>query len=196
MPLSIIYNPVSGSGSAKSLVQEHVLPLLEKRNINADHVVATEYPGHAGTLVAEYAQQNPSNLTIVLVSGDGTLHEVVNQLLPNSSQNLQQALVTLPRISFILVPAGTANALYSSLFPPTEPEDISNVEYKLQSLHSYLDGHNGIPLALSVTTFVPAPGSQTTPKVAISSVVTSTSLHATILHDSEALRKEMPGIER
>lgn len=32
--------------------------------------------------------------------------------------------------------------------------------------------------------------------VAVSAVVTSTSLHASILHDSESLRKEMPGIER
>jgi len=35
-----------------------------------------------------------------------------------------------------------------------------------------------------------------TAKTVVSAVVTSTSLHASILHDSEALRKEIPGIDR
>ncbi|KAF9451235.1 hypothetical protein P691DRAFT_724602 [Macrolepiota fuliginosa MF-IS2] len=196
MPLFVIYNPVCGSGSAKSLVDNQVLPTLEKHNVTIDGVSATEYTGHAGFLVADYLKQNPSNVTIVLASGDGTLHEILNHILPHTSQTVHQVLNTLPRISFVLVPAGTANALYSSLFPPAKPGDITASEYRLQSLHAYLSGKDGIPLTLSVTTLVPTPGSREVPRIVISSVVTSTSLHAAILHDSEALRNEMPGIER
>ncbi|KXN87730.1 hypothetical protein AN958_08206 [Leucoagaricus sp. SymC.cos] len=197
MPLLVLYNPVCGSRSSKSFTEEHIIPLLEQHNIAVDSVLATEYPGHAGALVADYLKRSFADLTIILASGDGTLHEIINNYTPprRSPPNDHQVLIT-PQIFLVLVPTGTANALYSSLFPPTKNEDISSVEYKLQSLRAYLDGKPSVPLTLSVTTFLPPSDSQVQERTVVSAVVTSTSAHASILHDSEELRKEFPGIER
>lgn len=97
----------------------------------------------------------------------------------------------------MLVPAGTANALYSSLFPPVKGEDTGSVEYKLKSLRAFLDGKEGVPLTLAATTLYPPTGdSQAVSTRVVSGVVTSTCLHASILYDSEKLRKEYPGLER
>lgn len=201
MPFLVLYNPVCGSRSAKSFTEKHVLPLLEQHNVTVDAIVATEYAGHAGVLVADYLKRSAADLTIVLASGDGTLHEIINNYSPprNSSPNSYQVLLSsIPsRISLIMVPAGTANAMYSSLFPPTKGEDISTLEYKLQSIRAYLVGKTSIPLTLAVTTLLPpASDSQASPRTVVSAVVTSTSAHASILYDSEELRKEFPGIER
>jgi diacylglycerol kinase family enzyme len=185
MPLLVIYNPVCGSQSAKSLTYDHILPLLSQRNATVDAVIETEYAGHAGSIVAGYESEK-EELTVVLVSGDGTLHEIVNHCYTSTR-----------RVSFVLIPAGTANALYSSLFPPSK--DSSTVGDKFQSLRAYLDAKKRtIPLTLSVTTFFFAPDSQKSqePKSVVSAVVTSTSLHASILYDSEELRKEIPGLQR
>lgn len=191
MVLLVVYNPVCGSGSAQSFLEEHVLPILRHHNKPVDRIIATEYVGHAGTLIADSLKHHPLKTTVILASGDGTLHEIVNQLSPRP-----EAVSAVPRISLVLVPMGTANALYSSLFPPTVPGDTSTVEYKLQSLRSYLNEGDSIPLTLCVTTLSPAHDARVGAKTVVSAVVTSTSLHASILHDSEALRKEMPGIER
>jgi len=69
--------------------------------------------------------------------------------------------------------------------------------YKLKSLEAFIRDSNIVPLTLAITTISsPQSTQQSCHKVAISAVVTSTALHASILHDSESLRKEMPGIER
>ncbi|KAF7777448.1 hypothetical protein Agabi119p4_3520 [Agaricus bisporus var. burnettii] len=189
MSLLVIYNPVAGSGSAKLLIDEHILPALQPDH-TIDGILSTEHAGHAGTFVAEYARDHSThNLTIILASGDGTLHEIID--------SLSLAKATHGRVSFVLVPAGTANALYSSLFPPASQEMIDDVAYKLQSLRLYLNGKGTVrSLTYSLTEFFPSPTAQVNPRVASSCVVTSTSLHASILYDSELLRKEIPGIER
>jgi len=198
MPLLVVYNPVCGSRSAKSFTEDHILPLLYQYNVTVDLVVATKYAGHAGELISDYLRSTV-NLTLILVSGDGTLHEVVNNCNITESQATKEHRVDrLPvQISVVLVPAGTANALYSSLFPPAKGE-ASTVEYKLRSLKAFLDGKEGVPLSLSVTSLLPPAGEE--PKIpsrtVVSGVVISTALHASILYDSEQLRHEYPGIER
>jgi hypothetical protein len=89
---------------------------------------------------------------------------------------------------------GTANALYASLFAFCPNADVSSPSYKLQSVHAYLATAVPRPLTIMTTTFY-SPGSP--PRESIrSAVVTSTSLHASILHDSERLRAQYPSIER
>jgi hypothetical protein len=189
MSLLLVYNPVAGSGSAEVLIDEHVLPALKDHTVDA--ILSTEHAGHAGTFVADHVRRHSTaskNLTIILASGDGTLHEIIDHL---SSAEIRA------RVSFVLIPAGTANALYSSLFPPLPSGNIDDVVYKLQSLRLYLSGKYTIrPLAYSRTEFSSSPTTQVNLRIASSCVVTSTSLHASILYDSELLRKDMPGIER
>ncbi|KAI0713334.1 ATP-NAD kinase-like domain-containing protein [Earliella scabrosa] len=199
MPVLVIYNPVSGDRSSKALFDDHILPLLAAHSITPDRIVPTESPGHAGTIVADFLSSIPDAsqalpVTVILGSGDGTLHELINAL--NSIPTDQP----LPRIHLALVPCGTANALYSSIFPPSPNDDPA--EYKLKSVKAFVSTkHASLPLNLAVTVLsappITSPGQQHPSKrVAISAVVASTALHASILHDSEALRASDPSIER
>ncbi|KAK7447057.1 hypothetical protein VKT23_014268 [Stygiomarasmius scandens] len=195
--LIALYNPTSGDRSAKSFFENEVIPLLQRANksIAQDKVFATERPVHAGEIVLELIESSQEELTIILGSGDGTLHEIINHV---SSAQIKGARVDAPptKLHFVLVPCGTANALYSSLFPPKDNAEISSTSYRLQSVQAFLNDSPGIPLTLAITTISSAPFVRAPPRAIVSSVVVSTSLHAAILHDSEKLRKEMPGIER
>ncbi|THH05535.1 hypothetical protein EW146_g9876 [Bondarzewia mesenterica] len=117
MPLLVLYNPVSGSASGKQITEQRVLPLLAEHHKIADQISSTEHAGHAGQLVLDFIDEHPTDdegtLDVILVSGDGTLHEIVNAL-HDARAGTDKAL---PKIRLALVAAGTANALYSSLFP-------------------------------------------------------------------------------
>jgi hypothetical protein len=137
-----------------------------------DHTIQTTSPEHAPSFISQFLDQP---ITVVLGSGDGTLHEIINKV---SSQP----------VHFVLVPCGTANALYSSFFPQQEGQD--QVAYRLQSLLSFINNKSPASLSLATTTF------SSNSQITLSAVVVSTSLHASILHHSESLREQYPGIER
>ncbi|KAI0956940.1 hypothetical protein AcW1_005497 [Taiwanofungus camphoratus] len=187
MPVLVISNPACGDRTAPAFVSAHVLPLLSAHAITPAAVLATEHPGHAAALVAHHLAATDDPTTVILASGDGTLHEIVDAL----------ATAPPPRpLNFALVPCGTANALYASLFPPADG-DGDAVEYKLRSVRAFATRGTTAPLALALTTLVPPPTpAPTPPRTAISAVVASTSLHAAILADSEALRASIPGLAR
>ena len=206
MPLFVIYNPVSGDRTAAKLTTDTILPLLISHEVTPDKVAATEHAGHAGTLLLSYidslsASARTEGITLVLVSGDGTLHEIVNAL--HSARDKQQG--PFPSLRIVLIPGGTANALHSTFFPPHASSASSTAEPTLlASLLSFLSATPRLtPLTLTHTSILPpnneksegSPASASSDSV-ISAVVTSTALHAAILHDSEALRASVPGIER
>jgi diacylglycerol kinase family enzyme len=193
-PLLVIYNPVCGDGTAEAFFNEHVFPCLEEAHLQVDQKIATGAAGHAGTIVREFIEQYEGDVTIILGSGDGTLHEIINGLSPESPGGVRQKIAS-SSVRLVLVPCGTANALYCSLFKPDSM--LEGPAYKLKSLEAFIQDSSVIPLTLAVTTISSPPSTQQSyHKVATSAVVTSTALHASILHDSESLRKEMPGIER
>ena len=210
MPLIVIYNPVSGDRTATKLTTGTIIPLLATHNVTPDKVAATEYAGHAGEILLSYIDSlDPSTstpITLVLVSGDGTLHEIVNAL--HSARSKRE--VSFPSLRIALIPGGTGNAMHSTFFPPsTSPTTEPTL---LASLLSFLSATPRlIPLTFSqasISSSSPAQSAlinhQKFPSAApsesevdvISVVVTSTALHAAILHDSEALRASVPGIER
>ncbi|KAF8197381.1 ATP-NAD kinase-like domain-containing protein [Pholiota molesta] len=177
----VLANPVCGDATAPAFLGEHVLPLLAANNVPVLAVVTTTSADHAPALVAQHLDASAAPLTVVLASGDGTLHDIISALPPARP------------VHFVLVPCGTANALYASLFPPTTPAD-SDPHYRLQSVRAFIDRKPPTRLSLASTTLsAPGVGDKS---VSVSAVVVSTSLHASILHDSEALRAEHPGIER
>lgn len=191
MPLLVIYNPVCGDGSAKVFFEEIVLPLLKKHGKIVDITVVTEGPGHGGTAVLDFLQSTGGDTVVVLGSGDGTLHEIINALC---NAELKGSTKHSP-LRFVLIPCGTANAMYSSFFPPIPGQD--DTSYRLKSLQAFIDNLHTTPLTLAISSLSSLPSSEPSQhQEAISVVVTSTALHANILHHSEALRKEMPGIER
>ncbi|KAJ6455862.1 ATP-NAD kinase-like domain-containing protein [Mycena sanguinolenta] len=193
MPLLVVYNPVCGDSTAKSFFDEHVLPLLQESGKVADKVVATTHPNHAGEVLVEFLNQHEGEVVVVLGSGDGTLNECITTL--SSAAFTGSRANTLPKVVFVLVPCGTANALYSTHFSPP-PDGTLDTTYRLQSVKSFIAGAKTIPLTLAITTLSSPPSARNRPRAKISAVVVSTCMHASILKDSEALRKEMPGLER
>lgn len=197
MPTLLIYNPVSGGRTAEHFVNTHVLPLLEHAHLKPDAVLATEHAGHAGAFVTTYLEEHAGPFKIVLAAGDGTLHEVI-EALTNTPPKGQRAAAPPARLSFALVPCGTANALYASFFPPADGGDEDETAYKLRSVRALVDGRPSAPLTLALTSLHSPPNKRAprAPRVAVSAVVASTALHASILADSEKMRAEVPGLER
>ncbi|KIM65130.1 hypothetical protein SCLCIDRAFT_113725 [Scleroderma citrinum Foug A] len=187
LSILVLYNPACGDNTAREFFETHVLPRLERSGIIPSAVVATEGVGHAGTVVIDFLKQHEGDVAIVLGSGDGTLHEIINALAFSYTNTTQRA------IPFVLVPCGTANALYSSLFTPSSEQDP--IASRLSSLEAFIARSKPKSLALACTSLVGGTLQQNS-RTVISVVVTSTALHASILKDSELLRKDIPGIER
>ena len=117
MPVIAIYNPVCGDGTAQSFFEDHVLPLLSNHGKNVDKCIPTMYKGHAGQLVLDFVEEQvtgqvEADITVILGSGDGTLHEIINHLFSAADKRPDP----FPKLHFAIVPCGTANALFSSLF--------------------------------------------------------------------------------
>jgi hypothetical protein len=194
----VIYNPAGGDRTAKQFVEDHVLPLLKANDIPVARIVETEHAGHAGAVAFEFVDSTVSGpLDIIVASGDGTIHEIVSTIaLAPSYKNRSPA--TPAQVNLVLVPCGTANALYSSLFLPKPNDDP--VQYGLQGIHAFIKKAKRVPLTLAITDILAPPTGKGSAlvreKTTVSAVVTSTALHASILHDSEALRAEIPSMER
>jgi Diacylglycerol kinase catalytic domain len=179
--LLVICNPVSGDGKGRQFVQEQVLPLIQDHRYELQE---TKEAGSAGHLAVEFLRKQPtgnSNIVLIISGGDGTVHEVINGIgVP--SQPLQ----------LVICPHGTANALYSTLFPLLRDE-LPTVEYRLRSLRAYLEGRTR-PLTLTKTCILDSKDNVT--KTFLGVVVTSTALHASILDTAERLRARIHGIDR
>ncbi|KAH8117151.1 ATP-NAD kinase-like domain-containing protein [Phellopilus nigrolimitatus] len=190
-PLLLISNPKCGDERGQSFVQEHVIPLLADHGLSISKTVVTNAPGHAGEEVLRFLDEHKkyTAVSLILSSGDGTLHEIVNAVHSVGYATFQRPIM----LSIALVPNGTANALYSSLFPPVQSERDS-ATYKLQSLISLIENRQNLaPLTIAKTVIRSSDAYMAT---VFSAVVTSTSLHASILYDSENLRSDIPDLSR
>ena len=78
--LLVIYNPVCGHGEAQAIFENSVLPMLREAGRTPDKIVATTHAGHAGEIVVEFLQQTTGPISVVLGSGDGTLHEILDAI--------------------------------------------------------------------------------------------------------------------
>lgn len=193
--LLVIYNPAAGAGQAQAYFEQELLPMLHEHGREPAKVVSTASPGHAGEIVVEFLRNIPEQrVEVVLGSGDGTLHEILDAIDHSGLR------VRFTELTFALVPCGTANALYASLFPPTADESEALKKSMTRSLDPMLspDASTARPLTLARTTLSsPAAAPQFAgARTSIGAVVTSAALHASILHDSEALRASHPGVER
>jgi hypothetical protein len=196
MGLLAIVNPACGDLTGPAFVTTHVLPLLASSRQTPTAIETTAAPGHAGTLVLDFlrasSEDKKTPTTVLVASGDGTVHEIVDAL--SAAPDAEHFA-----IEFVLVPVGTANALFATLFPPGPDEDVASPSYHLRSLHAFLAGTPPRPLTIAATTISAASdaSSSVAPRLTVrAAVVTSTALHAAILHSSEALRASIPGIER
>lgn len=179
--LLVISNPVSGDGKGSQFVQEHVLPLIRDHK---HELQETTKAGSAGYLAAEFLRKQSTwsgRIVFVISGGDGTVHEVINGIgIPSRPLQL------------VICPQGTANALYSTLFPLL-PGQLPTIEYRLKSLHAYLEGRTR---RVTLTQTCILDGNHRVIRTIFGVVVVSTALHASILHTAERLRPSTHGIER
>lgn len=191
MPLVVICNPACGAGDGYTFVRDHVLPVLRHAGKIVDKIFITERTGHAGEVVVELlkASSHSEQTTVILSSGDGTLHEIVNAVHSSVGGDLK----SIQSLAIALIPSGTANALFSSLFPEDKFPATDPIAHRMTAVQQFLQGGQVTPLTLANTII-----RHKTENVqeAISVVVTSTALHASILHDSEALRSTVPDMSR
>jgi diacylglycerol kinase family enzyme len=182
----VILNPVSGAKTTEDVYENEVLPLLNEVGVSDIQVHRTESEGDAGRIASRLISGIDSSgaISMVLLGGDGTTHEVVNGIV---QQDTGRCIVPCS-VKLALVPTGTANALYASLYPN---ETSSDESYKLKSVRAMISPKGSeYPLALS------AVSSSSSKEATIAHLITSHALHASILADSEALRSTHPGIER
>lgn len=185
----ILINPASGAKNTEEIYKEEVLPFIKQSLPEAQiQEYRTEREGHATEIIREILEgsKNDQSLDFILLGGDGTTHEAVNGLIH------QEGEIRAHPARLAIVPTGTANALYASLYAKRYGEQFQ--EDKLRSVRSLLEenGSETYPLALSLV----QTKSKEHKKSFVAHLITSHALHASILADSESLRDQYPGIER
>lgn len=104
--LLLLVNPFSGRSLAMNYCQEHVLPMIAEANISYN-LICTDHQNHAWQLVQEIKLSEWDG--IVVVSGDGLLHEVINGLMSRADW---KAAMKMP---LGIIPAGSGNALAAAV---------------------------------------------------------------------------------
>ncbi|GAA5949532.1 hypothetical protein JCM21900_000254 [Sporobolomyces salmonicolor] len=206
--LVVALNPAGGSHLAPPYFDDVVQRLLEP----VAHWVKLEKEGARETqldkdgerigreLVESWrGEEGEERKTVLVMGGDGTVHEVLNgMLLGEEGEGDKEAAKVL--VDLIVIPCGTANALYHHLCPPESSLYPSSSPLSpFYSFLSFLRQHSSsspLPLALALNTILPSPTSSSKSKTVLTSVVSSAALHACLLHDAESLRATMPGLER
>jgi len=107
MRLKVLINPFGGQGKAKSIFERQVKPVFEAAKCTVD-VQFTERQGHGVDIAKEIDIEAFDS--IVTVSGDGVIHEVINGFLQRP--DAREAIRKLP---LGVIPGGTGNALSVSL---------------------------------------------------------------------------------
>jgi diacylglycerol kinase (ATP) len=79
----------------------------------------TEYPGHAKVLANQIAQKNLEKTVIIAVGGDGTVHEVMNGIIP------------FQHITLGFIPGGSGNDFSRGFQIPSTPEEALEVIIRL-----------------------------------------------------------------
>lgn len=106
--LDIIYNPIAGGKDGKKMKKTVALiesALIEKKIEYALH--PTDHKGHAKE-ITEYLTKNGAE-NVVVIGGDGTLHEVIN------------GFTNFDKCALGLIPCGTGNDFASALKLPNDP---------------------------------------------------------------------------
>lgn len=103
MKYTIIYNPVAGGGTDKAALKT-VQSQLDQQKIDYD-LETTKYAGHGEYLARRLAQQDRSSLqdrVLLVIGGDGTLHEALNGVLKEKDDQGQ-------KLPLAYIPAGSGN---------------------------------------------------------------------------------------
>ncbi|KAI0306447.1 ATP-NAD kinase-like domain-containing protein [Multifurca ochricompacta] len=114
--LLIVINPNGGPGKAISLFEHKVEPIIKAARCTYK-VVHTEYSGHALKIASEIPLNEYD--AIVAISGDGTLHELINGFAQHK-EPMKAFLIPIAPI-----PAGSGNGTCLNLLGLKEGQDIA-----------------------------------------------------------------------
>ncbi|CAG8687571.1 2456_t:CDS:2, partial [Ambispora leptoticha] len=108
--LKVIINPASGTGKASKIYEDQVRPIFERARCTID-AIYTEKRYHARD-VAKNLNLSAYD-AIVMISGDGIIHEVINGLLTrDDAKDID--------IPLGIIPGGSGNAMSISLLGETK----------------------------------------------------------------------------
>eukprot|EP01062_Namystynia_karyoxenos_P073438 TRINITY_DN70236_c0_g1_i1.p2 TRINITY_DN70236_c0_g1~~TRINITY_DN70236_c0_g1_i1.p2 ORF type:complete len:451 (+),score=159.85 TRINITY_DN70236_c0_g1_i1:85-1353(+) len=74
---AVICCPVSGSKNGQKVVEEQLMPAMEREGLVAD-VLLTQYKAHATELAKQHGSRDCG---LIAVGGDGTIHEIMDGLI-------------------------------------------------------------------------------------------------------------------
>ena len=122
--LNIIVNPIAGGKSGRKIKKtlSTVEKYLQKNKIEYK-VFPSKYKGHAQILTDEVINSGADN--IIVMGGDGTIHEVIN------------GFSNFDNVSLGIIPCGTGNDFVSSLNIPLDP--ITALEIILNGNTKFVD---------------------------------------------------------
>lgn len=116
--LLVIVNPFAGTGSAKKMLHKEVVPTLKEAGLDYD-VLLTERANHAREVIAAEPDIARRWRGVIIVSGDGVIHEVMNGIFDRP--DWKQVFQSVP---LGVVPGGSGNGLSRSLIhAQNEPFD-------------------------------------------------------------------------
>ncbi|KAL4399052.1 D-erythro-sphingosine kinase [Malassezia pachydermatis] len=183
MSLHVISNMAAGQKLAAGLLNDYIYPRLNEWNKENPSLLEPQFHETNAACGAMEIGRSLTHDTLPIVAivlgGDGTVHELLEGMVRENG--------FIPdEVQIVLVPTGTANALYHSVFGPGNAED--DHAWRFRSFDAFIKG--------DTTKCKPLTLIHVQPNNHVASVVSSHSLHAAILRDSEALRLSHPGIER
>ncbi|CAG8495612.1 15529_t:CDS:2 [Acaulospora colombiana] len=130
--LKIFINPNSGTGKAVKIFEKEVKPIFDAAGCKCDIVVTNGRDDAKRKIIEASDLQNYD--AIVVVSGDGIVHEVVNGLLSRKDESFI-------KIPIGVIPAGSGNALNVCLHGET-------INSSMQ--HSALTIIKGVPMDVDI----------------------------------------------
>ena len=110
-PLRVIVNPAASNGRGDRAAQA-LLRELDGQGVPCD-ARYTEAPGHASRLAAQAALEGVDR--VVVVGGDGTIHEVAGGLLDSGADRVPTVAIS---------PVGTGNDFYRMVSPRRGPREL------------------------------------------------------------------------
>lgn len=132
---NIILNPRSGEGKKKKLHRRAIERFRERKQ--EFRVFETERAGQATLLAHDLCEEGSGD--VVVIGGDGTLHEVVN------------GFSNFEKVALGLIPAGTGNDFAAAARIPLRPEEavdlIVDSQPKPTEFMQFSEGVRGINVA-------------------------------------------------